>query len=211
MYKEMGFCSVTDLKKVRFDTGMSPQWPDFCVCEKASLHCQNHVRKPCWASLFLLRNGAQSLTCTVFKLLRCICICCSSWVDVCCNWCLFIQRFWMTAANWMQDRIPSVLHLSSVLDNSSQTAVKYHPGIHCRPGAVLMLLLCILAKDRRAWYKASDGAFLCQGMLSKGVEGPGILSDKWSVSEMGKLSKIEPFSEYFSKSCFSLISLFSRW
>lgn len=54
---------------------------------------------------FLLRNGAQSLTCIVLELLMCICICCSSWVDVCRKWWLFIQRFWMTTVNWMQDRM----------------------------------------------------------------------------------------------------------
>lgn len=98
------------------------------------------------------------------------------------------------AVNWMQDYIPSVLHLSSILGNSSQTAVKYRPGMHCRPGAVLMPLLWILTKDRRARYNASDVAFLYRGMLSKAGGSPGILNDKWSVSEMRKLSKIVPFS-----------------
>lgn len=63
--------------------------------------------------------------------------------------------------------MPSVLHLSSILDNSSQTAVKYRPGTHCRPGAVLVLR--ILTKDRRARYKEHTTLFCAKGCFQREV------------------------------------------
>lgn len=73
-----------DLKKVRFGAGVAPLGPDFCV----SLQCQSCAKNPCWGCPWAptelhLRNAVCSSPCSILKLLMCVCICCSSWVDVC--------------------------------------------------------------------------------------------------------------------------------
>lgn len=75
-----------DLRKVRFGAGVAPLWPDFCVwegvlavpklCKKAPL------RMPVGPTELHLRTGVCSSPCRVLKLSLCICICCSSLVDV---------------------------------------------------------------------------------------------------------------------------------